>query len=155
MSRKSPPKLPVTDRLASKVAINILSGCWEWTGCKDADGYGYDPQREDREQPRLYRLWSVHVRRFWMGAAMTDYRAMKDLRKSLDASALLVQCEMIAASGYLPGRQEEQLRMLIADVRAAFGPDIPERELPADNVVQLRPESEFIRALNAVAQEMS
>lgn len=85
---------------------------------------------------------------------MTDHRTMRDLRKSLAASALLVQCEYLAASGYLPGRQEEQLRQLIADVRVAFGPDIPERDIPADNVVQLRPDSEFIRALNAVSQEM-
>lgn len=80
--------------------------------------------------------------------------AMRDLRRRLSVSALLVDCELIAASGYLPGRQEEQLRRLIAEVRIAFGPEIPERELPADNVVQLRPDSEFIRALNAVAQEI-
>lgn len=86
---------------------------------------------------------------------MTDYRAMRDLRKSLAASALLVQCEGIAASGYLPGRQEEQLRRLIADVRAAFGPDIPEREL-SENVVTIvgHAERQARRILDAVAAEM-
>jgi hypothetical protein len=88
--------------------------------------------------------------------AMSDYRAMRDLRKSLAASALLVQCEYLAASGYLPGRQEEQLRQLIADVRVAFGPDIPERDvLPADNVIPLRKsDRELIQALNVVSLEM-
>jgi hypothetical protein len=85
---------------------------------------------------------------------MTDYTAMRDLRKSLAASALLVQCEMLAASGYLPGRHEMELRRLIADVRCAFGPDIPEREI-GSNVVALHPDSEFVRALNAVSQEIS
>lgn len=88
----------------------------------------------------------------------SDSRSMRDLRKSLATSALLVQCEMITASGYLPGRQEEQLRVLIADVRAAFGPDVPERELPTSNVVHLRDyDPGFIKlvdALNTVSQEI-
>lgn len=86
---------------------------------------------------------------------MTDFRDMRDLRKSLAASALLVQCEYLAASGYLPGRQEEQLRQLIADVRVAFGPDIPEREMPG-NVVSLsgHAEQSAQRILDAVAAEM-
>jgi hypothetical protein len=79
---------------------------------------------------------------------------MRDLRKNLAASALIVQCEYLAASGYLPGRQEEELRRLIADVRVAFGPDVPERELPS-NVIRIGDhDPEYIRALNAVSQEM-
>lgn len=68
---------------------------------------------------------------------MTDFRAIRDLRKSLSASALLVYCEGLAASGYLPGKQEEQLRRLMAELRIAFGPDVPERELPP-NVTSIR-----------------
>lgn len=85
---------------------------------------------------------------------MTDYTAMRDLRKSLAASALLVQCEFIAASGYLPGRQELELRRLIADVRAAFGPDIPEREI-GSNVVPIRPTDEYMQALNVLSQSLT
>jgi len=29
------------NRFMSKVAVNEDSGCWEWTGCKDKDGYGW------------------------------------------------------------------------------------------------------------------
>lgn len=83
---------------------------------------------------------------------MTDFRAMRDLRKSLAASALLVNCEGIAASGYLPGRQEEELRRLIADVRVAFGPEIPEREI-GSNVVSIADRTAQ-RLLDAVAAEM-
>jgi len=62
---------------------------------------------------------------------------------------------MLAASGYLPGRQEEQLRRLIADVRIAFGPDIPEREM-GENVVSISGHAERAaqRILDAVAAEM-
>lgn len=66
-----------------------------------------------------------------------DHHSMVELRKSLAASALLVHCEAIAASGILPDRQETYLRLLIAGVRSAFGPSIPERELP-ENVTRIR-----------------
>jgi hypothetical protein len=86
---------------------------------------------------------------------MTDYIAMRDARKALAASALLVTCEAIAASGYLPGRQEMELRRLIADVRCAFGPDLPERET-ASNVIPIGAHAERAaqRILDAIAAEM-
>ena len=86
---------------------------------------------------------------------MTDFSAMRDLRRRLVVSNLIVTCEMLAASGYLPGRQEEQLRRLIADVRIAFGPDIPEREM-GENVVSISGHAERAaqRILDAVAAEM-
>lgn len=86
---------------------------------------------------------------------MTDHHATRDLRQRLAVSALIVDCEAIAASGRLPGREETYLRLLIADVRAAFGPDIPERELP-DNVVSItgHAEQQAQRILDAVAAEM-
>jgi len=86
---------------------------------------------------------------------MTDFASMRDLRRRLSVSALLVDCEMIAASGYLPGRQEKLLRQLIADVKIAFGPDIPEREM-GDNVVSISGHAERAaqRILDAVAAEM-
>jgi hypothetical protein len=89
-----------------------------------------------------------------MGGRMSE-QSIRTLRQRLAVSAILVDCEAIAASGYLPGRQEMYLRQLIADVRAAFGPDIPERQERGSNVVSLRPDTDFIRALNAVSQEMT
>lgn len=83
---------------------------------------------------------------------MTDHRAMRELRKSLAASALLAFCETLAESGYLPGQKELALRILSAELRTAFGPDVPERPLPA-NVVHLRPLEECVRqALNAASE---
>lgn len=83
---------------------------------------------------------------------MSDYRAMRDLRKSLAASALLAFCETLAESGYLPGQKEMTLRILSAELRVAFGPDVPERELPP-NVVPMRPLEELVRrAMNASSE---
>jgi hypothetical protein len=86
---------------------------------------------------------------------MSDYQAMRNLRKSLAASALLAFCETLAESGYLPGQKEMALRILSAELRIAFGPDVPEREFTAHNVVKLRPMDEYTRALNAVSQEIT
>lgn len=75
-----------------------------------------------------------------------------NLHQRLAVSALLVNCESLVAS--LSSRERAYLNLLMADVRAAFGPDIPERELPS-NVVRIGDhDPEYIRALNAVAQEM-
>lgn len=32
--------MPLEDRLLAKRAINVETGCWEWTGCRDPQGYG-------------------------------------------------------------------------------------------------------------------
>lgn len=74
------------------------------------------------------------------------------LQQLLAASAMITALEKIASSGLLPIDQEIDLRLLIVRAGNTFLLDsIAERP---SNVVQLRPDSEFIRALNAVSQEM-
>lgn len=34
------PTLPLKERLYSKIKVDPISGCWEWTGAKDKAGYG-------------------------------------------------------------------------------------------------------------------
>lgn len=76
---------------------------------------------------------------------------MSDLRQRLAASALLVKCEHIAASGRLPEPDELSLRVLIAEVRSSFGAGVPERS----NVVSIGDhDPEYRRTVETVAREM-
>ncbi|MFJ1461805.1 HNH endonuclease signature motif containing protein [Nocardia sp. N2S4-5] len=46
------------ERLAAKIAINESTGCWEWSGCRTASGYGraWDGKRADWAHRVLYRI---------------------------------------------------------------------------------------------------
>jgi len=50
-----------------------------------------------------------------------------DLRQRIAVSALISSAEKICASGRLPESEEMALRYVIASVRSAFGPELPER----------------------------
>lgn len=77
-----------------------------------------------------------------------------NLTQRLAASALIASAEMAIATGKLSVNLERELEQAIRATRSAFGPDIPERDLPS-NVVRIGDhDPEYIRALNAVSQEM-
>ncbi len=76
---------------------------------------------------------------------------MSDLRQKLAASALLVKCEHIAASGWLPEPDELSLRVLIAEVRSSYGAGVPERS----NVVSIGDHDKRYQAtIETIAREI-
>lgn len=38
--KRGMPTMSIEERLKSNVRVNDISGCWEWTGCKNT-GYGH------------------------------------------------------------------------------------------------------------------
>lgn len=75
---------------------------------------------------------------------------MATLTELLAASALIVTCESICASGMLPEEEERDIRILIAKCCRAFNvPSIAERSQL--NVLEL---SEYGKTVEAVAREM-
>lgn len=51
------PNLP--DRIANKISINSVTGCWEWTACTTATGYGrvWNGERSDWAHRVVYKVF--------------------------------------------------------------------------------------------------
>jgi hypothetical protein len=77
---------------------------------------------------------------------------MSSLTQRLAASAMVVHAEKICAMGWLPEPEEMHLRVMIAAMRSAYGPEVPEREC---NVIRIGDhDPEYRRTIEAVSREM-
>lgn len=58
MSRYGPKPMPEEVRFMAKVAIDLQSGCWEWTGAKAGTGYGVFRRNDPRRMMMAHRwIW--------------------------------------------------------------------------------------------------
>lgn len=49
---------PIIDRARERVTVNLDTGCWEWTGATNHDGYGViAPQRQRKKQVKVHRVF--------------------------------------------------------------------------------------------------
>lgn len=53
-------RVPVEERFSSKYVVTT-SGCWEWRGSKDSDGYGHLENWDLRRPEKAHRVsWRIH-----------------------------------------------------------------------------------------------
>lgn len=55
MARTGRPETPLRYRLLQKIAFDSATGCWLWTGARNAQGYGFI-ERKDGVQLRAHRV---------------------------------------------------------------------------------------------------